>query len=114
MAHTDSADLIEHRIAEQLIAAALAAGYTVSVNDDHEGQGEWTVKRSVDAATILAALGTTGGDLLRFRDADGAVIGTIVLIWGNDADLIHDFADNAFTQALVRAALIGTDNEGVF
>lgn len=113
MAHTDSPNLIEQRIAEQLIAAALAAGYTVSVNDDFAGEGEWTVKRSVDATAILAALGTTGGDLLRFRDADGMAC-VVSLVWGNGADLIHDSSSTPETEALVRAALIGTDNEGLF
>lgn len=91
--------------AATLIDTLLARGCLLSVNDSFDGGGEWTVKRSTDRAVILAALGTTDGDLLVARGADGARLGSFMLIYGNGpGELVADHADNAFCAAI--AALL--------
>lgn len=91
----------EYRIVSGLVRRALSRGYTVSVNDDYAGYGEWTVKRSRNPAEIIGALATTGGDLLRIRTADGAPVGVVQLIYNGDETVIADHTDNAATNALM-------------
>lgn len=91
----------EFRIVSGLVRRALSKGYTVSVNDDAFGQGDWTVKRSRSAAEIVGALATTEGDLLRIRTADGAPVGVVQLIYNGDETVIADHTDNAATNALM-------------
>lgn len=84
----------EKEIASNLIRSALARGWSVSVCDDGlESGGDWTVLRSTDFKTIFDALETTGSDLLVFRDG-GKNKGAVVLVWGNDDDLIHDHSES--------------------
>ncbi len=89
------------RIAEALIDKGLAHGWTISVYDGCE----WTLRKSTDRAAIRSALATTDCDTLRFRDAAGEKVGIVVLIWGNDCDVISDYSDNAATGELVDAVL---------
>ena len=86
---------IEETIVRGLIRRAIDAGYTVSVNDSYEADGEWVVKRSRDAAAVFDWLDTTGGDVLLFRDANGARVGTVTLIYNGDADVIADASGDA-------------------
>lgn len=92
----------EGRAARKLVKAALAAGYCISVSDGEE----WTVKRSTNAREIIDALCTTGGDVIRLRDpADGAAVGSFVLIYGNDPsgeELISDHTDNNVCESLYK------------
>ena len=93
----------EKTVAAKLVAAAIASGYILSVNDGEA----WTVKRSTNRAAILAALETTGEDVLRVRDAAGGYLGDINLIWGNDPngeELIADHTDNPAMAALIANA----------
>lgn len=83
----------EFGIVSGIVRRALAKGYTVSVNDDAFGGGEWTVKRSRDLAEIIDALATTGGDLLKMHDAAGKFLGVVSLIYGNGEDVISDCSD---------------------
>lgn len=77
---------IEKRIAKAVINAALAAGYTVSVCDGED----FPIKRSANAAAILASMFSTDGDALRLRK-DGRYVGTVFLVYGNDGwDVIAD------------------------
>ena len=83
----------ERRIVTRIIAAAFQRGYTISVFDGEE----WTLRRSTKRTAIEAALASTGEDSLRLRDKDGADVGTIYLVWGNDPEgdeLIADYTDN--------------------
>jgi hypothetical protein len=101
--HRDYTTLGERRTATRLVAAALAAGYTVSVYDGEE----YTVKRSRKSKEILEALATTGEDVLVIRDSAGERLGVLSLIWGNDPsgdELISDHSDNDAMDALYRAA----------
>ena len=87
----------EARIARKIVKDALANGWTVSVNDGED----WVVKRSDDSRAILAALCSTDSDTLRLRDAAGERVGDILLIWGNDDDVISDHSDNAAMTAFM-------------
>jgi hypothetical protein len=79
----------EARAARRLVNNILAAGCAVSVNDGEE----WTVTRSTDRDTILAALCTTEMDILGIY-RDGASVGRISLIYGNDHDGSELVADH--------------------
>ena len=101
--HRDYTTLGERRTATRLVAAALAAGYTVSVYDGEE----YTVKRSRESKKILEALASTEMDTLVIRDSAGERVGSLVLIWGNDEtgeELIADHTDNPEIEALANAA----------
>jgi hypothetical protein len=89
---------IETAIARRLVANALADKLTVSVYDG----GAWCLKRSTNLTEIMDALQSTDCDTLRFRNADGVSIGSVLLIWGNEDDLISDHTDNDAIAALVR------------
>ena len=93
----------ERGVATRLVAAALAAGYTVSVYDGEE----YTVKRSRKARQILAALASTEEDWLVIRNSAGDRLGSIRLIWDNDPtgeELIADHTDKPEIEALANAA----------
>lgn len=74
--------------ATRLVNAALASGYTISVNDGEE----WTVKNSRSRQEILDAMGTTGEDYLMVRTAEGAKIAQYYLIYQNGADVVSDWS----------------------
>ena len=86
----------------RLIGHALAQDWAVSVNDGEE----WTVKQSRDRTEILAALATTDGDTLRFRDSEGKTMGVMVLIYQggeNPGDeVVSDYTDNEAMEYLYR------------
>lgn len=107
MSLTEYATPAEARVARKLVREALRRGYTVSVKDSFEGDGEWVVRRSTSIREICGALATTGGDILRFRRADRPEwYMSFVLIWGNDPDgseLIADHADVPEAYELARA-----------
>lgn len=89
----------ERRIINRLIGAALRKGYTISVNDGED----WTIRQSNDAETITNALATTDRDTLSFR-AEGKHIGSILLIWGNDEDVISNSDDTDHMNTIIAEA----------
>jgi hypothetical protein len=100
----------ERKVATKLVRAALAAGYTISVNDGED----WTVKRATRAYDVLDALATTGEDTLRLHAADPSKTigwhnaGSFYLVWGNADDgseLISDFTANDLCEGLWKQAL---------
>lgn len=84
--------------AEALVDLLLADGGTVSVQDGEE----WTLHRSADRAAVLAAMGTTGVDRLRwFLPSSHLPAGAFLLIYGNrPGELIADHSDNAVCNTL--------------
>lgn len=87
----------EAKVVRPIIQRGLDAGYSVSVFDGEE----WTVKRSTDRDRIMAALGTTDDDTVRFRNGDD-IVGSILLVYGNAPDeVVSDCTDNAAILALV-------------
>jgi hypothetical protein len=77
----------ERQIVVSLVNELLGHGCRLSV---HTG-GEWMVKRSRDAQSVLEALASTDRDLLLARGANGERIGAVLLIYGNGPDVIHDY-----------------------
>lgn len=90
----------ERRITRALINGAIQRGWTVSA---HDGDA-WTVKNATAVATVTNQLATTGSDRLHFTNADQVGVGQIILIWGNDEDVISDHSDNAAMRSLVAEA----------
>lgn len=92
--------------AASIVDSALSRGWTVSLNDSHDGSESWTVKRSTDRAAILSAMNSTDGDFLLFRDAEGNRIGFVSLIYGNDpngSELVADHSAEGPVAAMCAA-----------
>jgi hypothetical protein len=88
---------IEGRICAALTDAILAKGATISVNDGEE----WVVKRSTDKGAIINALFSTDEDRIVARDAEGTLLGSWYLVYGNDGyDVISDYSANDFAEAI--------------
>jgi hypothetical protein len=81
---------LERRIARRIVKDAIAAGYTVGVNDSEET----TLERCGDVRTVMSKLCTTDEDwLLIYKD--GKQIGWVRLIYGNDGwDVVNDYTVN--------------------
>lgn len=103
----------EAKICRRIVRDALAAGYSVSVNDGDET----TLVRSTSRSTICEAMWTTDEDWLFFHRADQTKIaswddtgtkdcaGWVRLIYGNDCDLISDYSSNSATEALIEPCM---------
>lgn len=85
---------IEFLIVRGLVRRALAAGYSITVIDDAFGGGEQVVTDGRDAAQIIGALCSTGGDLLKLRDANGERADWVQLVYNGDEDVIADHSPN--------------------
>ena len=87
---------IEFRIIRGIVRRALAAGYSITVIDDPFGaaDGEKVVTDSRDAAHIIGALCSTGGDLLILREACGKRVGWVQLVYNGDEDVVADHSAN--------------------
>jgi hypothetical protein len=93
----ENVSLEEAAAARKLVSLILARGWTVSLYDGEE----WTLKASNNRRAILSALGTTWADELLLRDADGAKVGGLFLVWGNSApELVADYYDNEAINSL--------------
>ena len=79
---------IEQKIIRRAVTDILGKGYKISLYDG----GDFTVKRSADLNLILNATQTTDRDMLKVYEGD-ELIGTIILIYGNDGhDVIADYS----------------------
>lgn len=90
----------ERHIARVVVQRALRQGYTVSVRDGYDG--DIVTVRSRKLNDILATLASTDSDILIIRNVDGELIGSVILIWGNDEDLISDCSDNDAIEDITR------------
>lgn len=94
----------EARTARKLVKAALAEGWSISVNDGEET----TVRRSTRECEIVDALCTTGEDIITLHlPISGKSGGSFWLIYGNDPsgeELISDHTDNENCERLYKAA----------
>ncbi|MCV0350230.1 MAG: hypothetical protein K5863_09145 [Nitratireductor sp.] len=98
MAFPDYMSAVEKRIIGKMLRKALASNYVVSVFDGME----WPVKRSSDYETITADIGTTDITELLFRDSKThAKVGWMMLVHGNDEDVICDHTANEEMEACV-------------
>jgi len=91
--------MVKHgKNARAIVRAALANGWTVSVNDGEE----WTVKASTNYREITSAMFSTCEEILRFRDTSGARIGSVYLIYCNEPyEIIADCTDNPTMDAFL-------------
>ncbi|RWM32596.1 MAG: hypothetical protein EOR77_21435 [Mesorhizobium sp.] len=88
----------EQKIVRALIKKALGLGYLVSVYDGEE----WAVKKSGDYEKITAEIAATDETQLIFRKAeDGSKVGWLMLVHGNDEDVICDHTANDAMDQLV-------------
>lgn len=92
-------DQIEQDICRKLITIAVAKGYKISV---HEG-GAWAIKRSTDVEAILMEMASTDADTLVIRDAQGEIVGKILMVYGNGEDVISDHSNNSAMIELCEA-----------
>jgi hypothetical protein len=85
----------EAKIVRQCIADLLAAGFALSVWDG----GATTVRLSVDAAVIFAALGTTDDDeLTAYSLVNDERQGWVQFVYGNEPGVvISDYTTNLET-----------------
>lgn len=81
---------VERAIAAQVIHDALAASYTLGVNDGEQT----TITGSSDASAVLAAMFTSDEDwLLVYRE--GKRIGWVRFVYGNYGwDVVSDYTTN--------------------
>ena len=88
----------ERDIARKTIAALLAAGYSLSVNDG----GETVLRQSKDEGAIFAAMFSTDEDFLFVHAADAPAkqrtrdsIGWVKFVYGDDGwDVLSDYTVN--------------------
>lgn len=87
---------VEKAIVEKLIDRALANAWTVSVWDGYY----WSIRNCLDKQLILENMNSTDSDILSFRH-NGFDMGKVLLIWGNEEDLISDHTYNKNMRELV-------------
>lgn len=80
----------EKLIVGKLVCDLLAAGFALTVDDGEEK----TIKRSTDAAAIFKALSSTEMDRLYVSKGAVNYDGWVLLVWGNDTDVISDYTTN--------------------
>lgn len=84
-------DTDERYVVRQIVNRALDKGYLLSVYDGEE----FPVLHSDDADEVMAELGHCGEEWLYVENADLKKIGTIFLVYGNDADeVVCDCTDS--------------------
>jgi hypothetical protein len=91
--------IIEQRIIRKLVNKAIGMGYEISV---HDGE-EFAVRKEIVCSVILNEIGATDETTLHFY-LNGIRQGWILLIHGNDEDVVSDYSDNVHMNALTKAA----------
>jgi hypothetical protein len=81
----------EKLIVGKLVRDMLAAGYCLTI---WNGGDEPELERSTDEAKIFADLGASGHDEIVAHTAAGKRAGWVMLVWGNDCDVICDYTTN--------------------
>jgi hypothetical protein len=83
-------DTEERFVVKQIVGRALDKGYLLSVDDGEECY----VEHCDDLEAVMAGLGHCDEEWLIVSNADGKRIGTIFLVYGNDADeVVADCTD---------------------
>lgn len=97
---------IELRIATQIIDDAITHGYSITVE-------EAELRESTDKGQILAAMNSTGTDMLYFHEREtGRYVGWVQLVFGSDdgSELIADNSVNTRTEIILwRAEIIARE-----
>lgn len=90
----------ENAIIRRVIRDALAAGYTLDVNDGCET----TLRGSRNAHAVFAAMKSTGEDFLIVR-SNGQRLGMVRFVYGNCGDeVICDHSDKPGIDAILTGA----------
>lgn len=92
--------LIERIIIQEILGAADARFLSVSVFDGERAR----LEKSRDFQTIKGVVGATHETTLRFCDSEGVAVGSVLLVHGNEADVIGDYTDNPAMVALMASA----------
>lgn len=80
----------ERFVVKQIVGRALDKGYLLSVFDGEE----YPIMHSDDAEAVMTELGHCNEDWLQVANADRKRIGSIYLVYGNDADeVVADCTD---------------------
>ena len=83
-------DMSERFVVKQIVGRALDKGYLLSVFDGEE----YPVLHSDDPEAVMAELGHCDEEWLQVANADRKRIGSIYLVYGNDADeVVADCTD---------------------
>lgn len=77
----------DRTVVTAIIRNAIKRGWNISVNDGEE----WVVRRSNNENEISAAMFSTDEDYLKVY-ADGQLIGSVYLVWGNDGECLADYS----------------------
>lgn len=81
---------VERDIVTRTVDLLLSMGYLLTVDD---GGDEYPIEMSMDRDAVLAALMETDMDQLGVSGADGAMIGWIMFVYGNDGwNVISDYS----------------------
>lgn len=96
----EHASEVERRIVGKLVQDALASGYSLSVYDGEE----ITVVESHDPDEVYKALASTDSDRLYVHHTDEIRRGWVLLIWGNDSDVISDYSASDMMEAVLAGA----------
>lgn len=87
----------EARVVKRLVRSLLSNGHSLSVSDGDT----WVVIRETSADVILAALGTTGEDVLRvYQPGETKAVGSIYLLYGNAEDGSEVIADHTTNETM--------------
>jgi hypothetical protein len=88
---------VDRSICEQIVASALACGYRISVHDEESE----VLNKSSDPAEIVENMFGTDMDTLVFFNGQNRIVGSMVLVYGNDpGDVISDYSATASMEAL--------------
>ncbi len=97
---------VERQIVEKLVSTALGLGYEIRVFDGEE----WPAIDGGNQEAIMGEVAATDETTLHFMERHGAdgswfVAGWVLLVHGNDCDVLSDWTDNEATTKLVNPAL---------
>lgn len=88
---------IEQEVTQKLLASIFSkVGRSAKTNDGADG---WSALL-FSPAEVFPLLASTGQDWIAIFEG-GKRIGSVLLIWGNDEDLISDWSDNEATNAII-------------
>ena len=115
LAPIEHASEIERRIVGRLVTDLLAAGYTMGVNDGEEDVISPTCN---EAEIIFKALASTDTDCLLVRKPGTKLKSFVLLVWGNDVDVISDYGTSledvlSGANALADEELVGAVGDDV-
>lgn len=79
-------DKTERTIVERILRSALADGCSVRVHDEEDWACDWTDV----LGTAMSVMNNTDIDYVHIRAADGTRIGSVMLVYGNGADVVSD------------------------